>query len=70
MRQFGRDKNHLELTFYNERGNPVKAIAFFASGDSFTRQVACEQPIDLIATMEKSFFGGRTEHRLRIIDIQ
>jgi single-stranded-DNA-specific exonuclease len=70
VRRFGRDKNHLELTFFNERGNPVKAIAFFAQEDSFQRRVVAEQSVDLIATMEKSFFGGRIEHRLRVVDIQ
>ncbi len=70
-KEFGKEKNHLELIFLNSRNRPVKAIAFFKTRDSFCARPSLAQgmKIDLLATFEKSFFAGRTELRLRIIDI-
>lgn len=69
VKEFGKEKNHLELSFKNKKGAPVKAIAFFKTRESYTNSLAEGQSINLIATFEKSTFLGRTELRLRIIDI-
>lgn len=72
VKKFGKNKEHLELIFKNSKGQPVSAIAFFKSPHSFAvslEQDGVMQPFDLIATMEKSFFAGRTRLRLRIEDI-
>ncbi len=69
IKEFGKEKNHLELLFTNSRGRPVKAIAFFKTRDSFGRTLTAGERINLIATFEKSTFAGRTELRLRIVDI-
>ncbi len=69
IKEFGKEKNHLELIFLNSRGRPVKAIAFFKTRDSFGRSLSAEERIQLTATFEKSTFAGRTELRLRIVDI-
>jgi single-stranded-DNA-specific exonuclease len=69
VKLFGKEKNHLELTFNNNRGIPVKAIAFFKTNESFNRSITAGEHINLTATFEKSTFGGRTELRLRIVDI-
>ncbi len=69
IKEFGKEKNHLELMFTNARGVPVKAIAFFKTRESYTRLLSQGARIDLMATFEKSTFAGRTELRLRIVDI-
>ena len=60
---FGNGTKHLELAFPHIDLGAVKAIKFFApdilpAGDR----------IDLLATLEKSYFRGRPELRLRIVD--
>jgi single-stranded-DNA-specific exonuclease len=69
IKEFGKDKNHLELMFLNSKGRPVKAISFFKTRESFGRSLTAGEKINLIATFEKSTFAGRTELRLRIVDI-
>lgn len=69
IKEFGKEKNHLEILFSNSRGWPVKAIAFFKDRESFGRSLTAGERVDLTATFEKSTFGGRTELRLRIVDI-
>lgn len=69
IKEFGKDKNHLELMFLNSKGRPIKAISFFKTRESFGRSFTAGEKINLIATFEKSTFAGRTELRLRIVDI-
>jgi len=73
MKEFGKEKNHLELSFKKEGGQTVNAMGFFMTASQFKNkkgeQIKVGDVIDLIATMEKSMFRGRAELRLRIIDI-
>jgi len=69
VKEFGKEKNHLEIIFMTSRGRPVKAIAFFKTRESFHRSLTAGESIKLTATFEKSTFAGRTELRLRIVDI-
>jgi single-stranded-DNA-specific exonuclease len=70
LKEFGKEKNHLELSFLNNRGRTVKAIAFFKTKD-FKEDIILKEgdSINLIATFEKNNFGGKSELRLRIVDI-
>ena len=78
-RAFGRGGAHLELTFLNHRGQLIKAIGFFAcldlGGDGQIRHrfgevdLTAGRRVDLLANLEKTTWCGRTELRLRIIDI-
>ncbi len=70
VKEFGKEKNHLELSFLTSRRRPVKAIAFFKTRDSYGDVISEGKPVDVIATFEKSTFAGRTELRLRIVDVQ
>ncbi|MEK7152132.1 MAG: single-stranded-DNA-specific exonuclease RecJ [Patescibacteria group bacterium] len=71
MRHFGKEKNHLGLDFKNSGGRGVSAIGFFMDKDFFPGvSVAEDERITLVATLEKSFFGGRRELRLRIVEIR
>lgn len=69
VKEFGKEKNHLELSFVNSLGKIIKAIAFFKNTESYTRKLSAGERINMVATFEKSTFGGRTELRLRIVDI-
>ena len=66
IKEFGKEKNHLELSF---KDNNVKAIGFFLSKDSFNKLIKIGDKISLIANIEKSMFRGSAELRLRIVDI-
>lgn len=69
LKEFGKDKNHLELIFKNKKGRQIKAIAFFKTRNSFDVPLEKDTKINLIANLEKNNFAGRSELRLRIIDI-
>lgn len=70
LKRFGKEANHLELTFLNEVGKKIVAIGFFMNEESFfVAQVQVGVKINLIATMEKSTFRNFPELRLRIVDI-
>ena len=69
VKEFGKEKNHLELSFLNSRGKIIKAIAFFKTRESYSCKISTGEKINLVATFEKSTFGGRTELRLRIVDV-
>lgn len=69
IKEFGKEKNHLELSFLDDKRRQIKAIAFFKTKESFNNILSVRDKINLIATFEKSTFGGKTELRLRIVDI-
>lgn len=69
VRQFGKKNDHLELVFRNTVGEKVSAIGFFTKPEDFENTPAPAKKINLVASLEKSVFGGRTELRLRIVDI-
>ncbi len=69
IKEFGKEKNHLELSFKNSRGLQIKAIAFFKTRNSFEPILEEGNNINLVATFEKNNFAGRDELRLRIVDV-
>lgn len=69
VKQFGKEKNHLELVFENSVGEKISAIGFFQSASGWEKPIVSGQPLDLVATFEKSYFRPRPEIRLRIVDI-
>lgn len=66
---FGKQKEHLKLTLTDEKGNRAQAIGFFMTPEKFTRTIASGECVDLVGTMEMSYFMGRPELRIRIVDI-
>lgn len=69
IKEFGKEKNHLELVFKNSRGSQIKAISFFKTRTSFDPILEEGNNINLVATFEKSNFAGREELRLRIVNV-
>lgn len=69
VRQFGRDKSHLSLSFNRSDDSRVSAVSFFTKPDSFGKNISAGNTINLVAALEKSFFRATPELRLRIVDI-
>jgi len=66
---FGKGKEHVEVSFAKSGGQKIPAISFFGANEKWAKDVAVGKPVDLIASVEKSLFAGRTELRLRIVDV-
>ena len=66
---FGKKEEHLELSFRNKKGQKISSIGFFMKPDDFEVKIKNGEKINLVANLEKSFFRGREEIRLRIVDI-
>ena len=69
MEQFGKEKQHLKLTFAKTNGMYVNAIQFYAKPEDFPPALREGRPVNLLAHLERSTFGNRVELRLRIVDI-
>ena len=70
LEMFGKEKNHLKLTITDDSEKEAQAIGFFMSSKTFPLvDLSIGKAINLVATLEKSFFRGRPELRLRIVDI-
>ncbi len=65
---FGKIKNHTKLRFTTERGR-FDAICFFKLPTEFSVIPEKDKPLTLLAHIERSFFMGKLETRIRIIDI-
>jgi single-stranded-DNA-specific exonuclease len=76
VKQFGKEKNHLEIKVRDDSqageknsGKEITAISFFSEPKKFPVAVEVGAKINLVATLEKSTFRNFPELRLRIIDI-
>ncbi len=69
VKHFGKENNHLEIVLSDESGKSIKAIKFFAGTHSFKRELTQNMIVDVVCTIEESFFGRKHEIRLRIVDI-
>ena len=67
-RLFGKEKGHVEFMFKKQNGAPVKAISFFAAGSDLAK-IKEGNVISFVAHLEKSFWRGFGELRLRIVDL-
>lgn len=65
---FGKTKEHTKMTFATS-GLVKEALAFFRTPEQFTVTPQVDQPVTLLAHVEQSFFMGRLQTRLRIVDV-
>jgi single-stranded-DNA-specific exonuclease len=71
VKEFGKEKNHLELSFKNSNGKTIKAIAFFKTRNDYGGvELVAGNKICLVANLEKNNFAGREELRMRIVEIK
>jgi single-stranded-DNA-specific exonuclease len=65
---FGKTRNHTKLRF--RVGDAVHdAVAFFQLPETFSREPRAHEEVTIIGHLEKSFFMGRMESRVRLIDV-
>ncbi len=69
IRHFGKEQNHIEIYIKDSNGASRKASKFFATAQSFTKEVIEGATVDLLANLEESAFAGRRSLELRIVDI-
>jgi single-stranded-DNA-specific exonuclease len=69
VKLFGKEKNHLELSFERKSSTTLRAISFFKNLESYGAPLSAGSRINLVATLEKSVFGRTPELRLRIVDV-
>jgi single-stranded-DNA-specific exonuclease len=65
---FGKTKEHTKITF-DTKGIAKEAIAFFRTPGQFAVVPTAEGKYSLLVHLEESFFMGRMQTRLRIVDI-
>lgn len=65
---FGKTKEHTKLLF-DTKGLTKEAIAFFKKPEDFSVLPTTESPVSLLVHLEESFFMGRMQTRLRIVEI-
>lgn len=69
VKTFGKGHEHLEFRFMREGGSDVSAISFFTELDSFGCSFHSETSVSFVAHLEASYFRGRPELRLKLVDI-
>jgi len=67
INRFGKAKEHLSIDL-RDGSSTIRAISFFASHDQFGDCLKEGIKTNLVANIEKSFWNGSSEIRLRIVD--
>ncbi len=67
INRFGKAKEHLSINF-RDGLHTLRAISFFTSPDQFGDCLKEGIKTNLVANIEKSFYNGSAEIRLRIVD--
>ncbi len=68
VEQFGKAQEHLKMIFETS-GGQLEAIAFFAKSEDFEKNPEEHTAFTLIAHVEQSYFMGRQQIRLRVVDV-
>ncbi|MDE1975185.1 MAG: single-stranded-DNA-specific exonuclease RecJ [Patescibacteria group bacterium] len=69
VKKFGKGSEHIELVFKKSDGSKVSAISFFGADNEAVSTAQPGEPLDLIASLEKSTFRSTPELRLRVVDV-
>lgn len=67
VKTFGKEDAHLSITFENGNGS-VRGIRFFYKND-FSKNPKEGEVVDVVGSIESSFFSGKSELRIRILDL-
>lgn len=67
-KEFGKEKNHIEVFVSNKDIPSMRAFTFFANKNSFTAMIEVGKEVNLLATIGESNWNGK-RIELRIIDI-
>jgi single-stranded-DNA-specific exonuclease len=64
---FGKKGEHFEVVYATSQGGKVKAIQFFAPKDI---EEKVNKQHSVLVHLERSYFGGRVELRMRIVEVR
>lgn len=68
--RFGKQREHLRITIDDLDGHSASAIGFFMGDQDFDGvELDARSKIDLVAHLERSYYRGKVELRLRIVRI-
>lgn len=67
INRFGKNREHLSINLVDGL-TKAKAISFFTSPDQFGEKLKEGMKTNLVANVEKSYYNGSSEIRLRIVD--
>jgi single-stranded-DNA-specific exonuclease len=70
VKMFGKNKEHIDVMLSDGNGTRKRAIAFFSNEESFTSRPVAGESVTILANIESSTFAGRTELRMRLIDVR
>ncbi len=65
-RRFGKKKEHLEVSFKKESGEPLNAVQFFAPE---SLKLKAGEPLKFLGHFEKNTFKRTPELRLRLVEV-
>jgi len=68
IESFGKQQNHLKISFKKPDGSIISAIQFFKTPNDYP-SVSLEKPIDIIVEINYSVFRGIHELRLGLVEI-
>jgi single-stranded-DNA-specific exonuclease len=68
VEQFGTAQEHFKMIFETDAGT-LEAIAFFAKAEDFQKNPESHPIVTLVGHVEQSYFMGRKQIRLRIVDV-
>jgi len=68
VEMFGKTKEHIKLIFETGEGK-VEAIAFYRTPEQFTKTPATSVVCTMIGHIEQTFFMGRRQTRIRVVDV-
>ncbi len=69
VKEFGKNKEHLELSFKNSRNYAVKAMTFYYKDSLGEREFSVGEKIDLVASFDLNRWNGNEFLRLKIEDV-
>lgn len=69
VRQFGKGDAHVEVTFSDEEGTTLRGITFFKSPEHFSCTPGQGFVVNIVGTLEKQQFLGKSSIEVRIVDI-
>jgi single-stranded-DNA-specific exonuclease len=67
INRFGKNQEHLSINF-RDGAHTLRAVSFFTSPDQYGHLLKENIKTNLVANIEKSFYNGSSEIRLRVVD--
>ncbi|MFA6404818.1 MAG: single-stranded-DNA-specific exonuclease RecJ [Candidatus Paceibacterota bacterium] len=69
IKRFGKGNEHIRMDFSRSNRTKISAISFFGIENEWNNIVRENESIDLVASLEKSWYRNSPELRLKVIDV-